>query len=92
MRYDPSTTTEIILIWKINYNQINIGIFIFECCICITQGELPIKKTGNIFWTKIDIPESNVEIEALQSYGQNRLLEYREEFIKKYESNNKKND
>lgn len=25
------------------------GIFIFECCICMTQDELSIKETGNIF-------------------------------------------
>ena len=30
--------------------------------------------------------------EIREAIKENRLLEYREEFIKKYESNNKKND
>ena len=58
MRYDPSTTTEIILIWKRNYNQINIGIFIFECCTQLTEDKLSIKRNRKYFYKAL--PDPNV--------------------------------
>ena len=58
MRYDPSTTTEIVLIWKRNYNQIKIAIFIFECCTQLTDDKLTIKRNRKYF--KKALPDPNI--------------------------------